>query len=113
MAHNSPHDHHVSQREYLSGARILPHRVTPNMTVAELIDTQFQAYNAARLNEAARLYVEEMLAPENDVTIGMTLAGALTPAGLGGGPVTLIEDWFVHFFISTGGNLYHDMHYAL
>src|SRR5947209_251893 len=113
MAHNSPHEHHVSQSEYLSGARILPHRVTPNMTVAELIDTQFQAYNAARLNEAARLYVEEMLAPENDVTIGMTLAGALTPAGLGGCLITLMEYGFVDFIISTGANLYHDMHYAL
>src|SRR5947207_7092074 len=113
MAHNSPHEHHDSQSEYLSGARILPHRVTPNMTVAELIDTQFQAYNAARLNEAARLYVEEMLNPERDVTIGMTMAGALTPAGLGGCIITLMEYGFVDFIISTGANLYHDMHYAL
>ena len=30
------------------------------------------------------VYVEEMLNPERDVTIGMTMAGALTPAGLGG-----------------------------
>src|SRR6266705_1086226 len=113
MAHDSPHEHHVSQSEYLSGEQILPHRVTPNMTVAELIDEQFQAYNSARLNEAARLYVEEMLAPENDVTIGMTLAGALTPAGLGGCMITLMEYGFVDFIISTGANLYHDMHYAL
>src|SRR5436305_3423532 len=113
MAHNSPHEHHVSQSEYLSGARILPHRVTPNMTVAELIDTQFQAYNSGRLNEAAHLFAEEMLAPEKDVTIGLTMAGALTPAGLGGCILTLMEYGFVDFIISTGANLYHDMHYAL
>src|SRR2546429_5239603 len=113
MAHNSPHEHHVSQREYLSGPQILPHRMRPNMTVAELIDQQFQAYNAARLNEAARLYAEEMLNPERDVTIGMTMAGALTPAGLGGCIITLMEYGFVDFIISTGANLYHDMHYAL
>lgn len=113
MTHDAAHEHHVTQGEYLSGAQILPHRVTPNMTVAELIETQFQAYNAARLNEAARLYVEEMLAPENDVTIGMTLAGALTPAGLGGCLITLMEYGFVDFIISTGANLYHDMHHAL
>src|SRR5437764_12219719 len=83
------------------------------MTVAELIDQQFQAYNAARLNEAARLYAEEMLAPANDVTIGLTMAGALTPAGLGGCILTLMEYGFVDFIISTGANLYHDMHYAL
>jgi deoxyhypusine synthase len=83
------------------------------MTVAELIDEQFQAYNAARLNEAARLYAEEMLATENDVTIGLTMAGALTPAGLGGCLITLMEYGFVDFMISTGANLYHDMHHAL
>jgi len=83
------------------------------MTVAELIDEQFQAYNAARLHEAARLYAEKMLAPEQDVTIGLTMAGALTPAGLGGCILTLMEYGFIDFIISTGANLYHDMHYAL
>jgi len=81
--------------------------------VAELIEQQFQAYNSARLNEAARLYAEEMLAPEKDVTIGLTMAGALTPAGLGGCVITLMENGFVDFIISTGANLYHDMHHAL
>jgi deoxyhypusine synthase len=106
--HNQP-----TQSDYLSGPQILPRRVHPNMTVAELIDQQYQAYNAARLNEAARLYVEQMLVPENDVTVGLTMAGALTPAGLGGCILTLMEYGFVDFIISTGANLYHDMHYAL
>src|SRR3989440_11363806 len=106
-------NHQPTQSEYLSGAQIIPRRVYPNMTVAELIDQQFQAYNSARLNEAARLYAEEMLADENDVTIGLTMAGALTPAGLGGCLITLMEKGFVVFIISTGANLYHDMHYAL
>ena len=58
------HEHHQhdaqesGQSEYLSGAQIVPTRVRPGMTVAELIDEQFQAYNGARLNEAARLYAE-------------------------------------------------------
>ena len=106
-------NHKPAQSEYLSGAQIIPRRVYPHMTVAELIDQQFQAYNSARLNEAARLYAEEMLAAENDVTIGLTMAGALTPAGLGGCLITLMENGFVDFIISTGANLYHDMHYAL
>jgi deoxyhypusine synthase len=108
-----PHHNHPTAGDYLSGPQILPHRVQPNITVAELIDTQFQAYNSARLQEAARLYAEEMLAPEKDVTIGLTMAGALTPAGLGGCILTLMEYGFVDFIISTGANLYHDMHYAL
>src|SRR5579863_9455360 len=118
-----PHNQHAAshgdegqkatQSDYLSGPQIIPRRVHPNMTVAELIDQQFQAYNAARLNEAARLYAGEMLAPDNDVTIGLTMAGALTPAGLGGCLITLMENGFIDFIISTGANLYHDMHHAL
>src|SRR5579863_9833426 len=111
--HNHADNHEPTQSEYLSGARILPHRVYPDMTVAELLDEQYQAYNAARLNEAARLYAEEMLNPEKDVTIGLTMAGALTPAGLGGCLITLMDYGFVDFIISTGANLYHDMHHAL
>ena len=108
-----PDDHQPTQSEYLSGQQIVPRRIHPNMTVAELIDQQFQAYNSARLYEAARLYTEEMLAPDKDVTIGLTMAGALTPAGLGGCILTLMEQGFVDFIISTGANLYHDMHHAL
>jgi deoxyhypusine synthase len=116
-AHNHNHDHsdhqEPTQQDYLSGPQILPHRIHPEMTVAELIDQQFQAYNAGRLNEAARLYAEEMLDPAKDVTIGLTMAGALTPAGLGGCILTLMDYGFVDFIVSTGANLYHDMHYAL
>src|SRR5438128_371050 len=109
--HNT--EHQPAHSDYLGGAEIIPWRIQPDMTVADLIDQQFQAYNAARLSEAARLYVEEMLHPANDVTIGMTLAGALTPAGLGGCILTLMEYGFVDFIVSTGANLYHDMHHAL
>src|SRR5271157_195271 len=114
MPHNTyPHDTSPTQNDYLSGPQIVPRRVNRGMTVVELIDQQFQAYNSARLYEAARLYAEEMLAPEKDVTVGLTMAGALTPAGLGGCILTLMEYGFVDFIISTGANLYHDMHHAL
>jgi deoxyhypusine synthase len=117
MTHHENHHQQAEQepgrRDYLSGAQILPRRVRPDMTVAELIDEQFQAYNAARLSEAARLYAEEMLNPEKDVTIGLTMAGALTPAGLGGCILTLMEYGFIDFIVSTGANLYHDIHHAL
>ncbi|HVB59584.1 MAG TPA: deoxyhypusine synthase [Ktedonobacteraceae bacterium] len=112
-AHHGNEGQEVTQSDYLNGPQIIPRRVHPDMTVAELIDQQFQAYNAARLSEAARLYAGEMLAPGNDVTIGLTMAGALTPAGLGGCLITLMENGFIDFIISTGANLYHDMHHAL
>ncbi len=114
MSHDSTqHDSHPTQSDFLSGPQIIPRRINPGMTIVELIDQQFQAYNSARLSEAAHLYAEEMLVPEKDVTIGLTMAGALTPAGLGGCIITLMEYGFVDFIISTGANLYHDMHYAL
>jgi deoxyhypusine synthase len=117
MPHNDtqhPHEHERDhESNYLGGTQILPRRIRPNMTVTELIDEQYQAYNAARLNEAARLYVEKMLSPAEDVTIGLTMAGALTPAGLGGCLISLMENGFIDFIISTGANLYHDMHHAL
>ena len=49
----------------------------------------------------------------NDTTIGLTVAGALTPAGLGGCVIELMERGLVDFVISTAANLYHDLHYAL
>jgi deoxyhypusine synthase len=54
-----------------------------------------------------------MLAPDQDTTIALTLAGAMTPAGLGGCIVEMMERGLVDFLISTGANLYHDLHYAL
>ena len=81
--------------------------------VRQLIDGGFQAFNAGRLSEACHIFADKMLAPENDTTIGLTVAGALTPAGLGGCVIELMERGLVDFIISTGANLYHDLHYAL
>jgi deoxyhypusine synthase len=46
--------------------------------------------------------------------VGLTLTGALTPAGLGTAAlIPLIEAGFVDWIISTGANLYHDTHFGL
>jgi deoxyhypusine synthase len=96
----------------LRGARIEPRAITGRETVAELMDSAFLAYNAGRLREAGRLFTERML-PENG-TVGMSITGALTPAGLGMSTVIpLIEAGFVDWIVSTGANLYHDAHFAL
>src|SRR5438128_11716065 len=68
-------------KRLLAGARIDPRPVTATTTVRELVDGALLAYNGARLREAAQLFVRRML--EDDVTIGVSLSGALTPAGLG------------------------------
>ena len=96
----------------LSGARIDPRPITGRETVPELIDNAFLAYNAGRMREACRLFAERMLSPRG--TVGMSLTGALTPAGLGMSTVIpLLEAGFVDWIVSTGANLYHDAHFAL
>ena len=92
--------------------RLLPESVRKDIGAADLIDTAFKAYNGGRLAEACRLYTNKMLA--EDGTIGMSLTGALTPAGLGKSClIPLIEAGFVDWIISTGANLYHDLHFGL
>src|SRR5437763_11931010 len=98
--------------KYLAGARIDPTPIAGAMTVRELVDGTFLAYNAARLREACQLFTHKMLEP--DVTVGITLTGALTPAGLGmSALIPLIEHGFVDWIISTGANLYHDTHFRI
>ena len=102
----------MSQSKFLQGKRIAPKPITKNTTVTELIESSFQAYNGARLREGAQLFADRML--ENDVTVGITLTGALTPAGLGiSALIPLIEAGFIDWIISTGANLYHDTHFGL
>jgi deoxyhypusine synthase len=97
---------------HLSGARIDPPAITGRETAADLIDRAFLAYNGARLREGARLLAERMLA--DDVTVALSLTGALTPAGLGmSAIIPLMEAGFVDWIVSTGANLYHDTHFGL
>lgn len=98
--------------KFLQGRRIDPAAITPNTTIAELVDESFLAYNGARLREACQLFALKMLEP--DVTIGMSITGALTPAGLGmSALIPLIKAGFVDWIISTGANLYHDTHFGI
>ena len=96
---------------YLKGPRIFPKSITGKERAVELINKTFLAYNAARIQEACRLYVEKMLEPK--VYVGLSLSGALTPAGLGKSAVVpLINAGFVDWIVSTGANLFHDLHFA-
>jgi deoxyhypusine synthase len=102
----------AKRSRYLSGARILPPPVGKRMPASELIERTFLAYNAGRLREGARLLSGRMLKP--DVTVGLSLTGALTPAGLGVSCIVpLLKAGFVDWVVSTGANLYHDAHFGL
>jgi deoxyhypusine synthase len=100
------------QSKLLRGRPISPAPIRRDTKLVDLIDNAFLAYNAARLREACWLFTQKMLEP--DVTVGVTLTGALTPAGLGmSSLIPLIKAGFIDWIISTGANFYHDTHFGL
>jgi deoxyhypusine synthase len=113
LPHRAPGAPGNTRQKYLSGKPIRYYRPKGSADIRHLIDEGFQAFNAGRLSEACVIFADKMLAPENNTTIGLTIAGAMTPAGLGGCVIELMERGLVDFIISTGANLYHDLHYAL
>src|SRR5581483_10975737 len=109
---NTPRMSKNASRKFAAYPRLNPLGVGRNISAADLIDQTFLAYNGGRLREAAKLLVEKML-PRNGY-IGMSLTGALTPAGLGKSClIPLMKAGFVDWIVSTGANLYHDLHYGL
>ncbi|HZE64565.1 MAG TPA: deoxyhypusine synthase [Pyrinomonadaceae bacterium] len=100
------------QSKFLAGRKIDPAPITKRTTINQLVDESFLAYNGARLREACQLFTEKMLEPE--VTVGLSITGALTPAGLGTSAlIPLIKAGFIDWIISTGANLYHDTHFGI
>jgi deoxyhypusine synthase len=96
----------------ISQTPIRPPGLTKNSSVVEIVERAFMSYNSGRLREAMGVFVKKMLQP--DCVVGMSISGALTPAGLGASCfVPLIEAGFVDWIVSTGANLYHDTHFAL
>ena len=82
MPHRQPGAPGKTQQDYLSGKPIGFYRPRGSAEIRHLIDEGFQAFNAARLSEACRIFSDKMIDPASDTTIGLTLAGAMTPAGL-------------------------------
>jgi len=102
--------HHTHKHDYLSGKRIQPNPVSKESNVASGIDNM-DAYNGGRLRAACQL-MRDKYSPE-DVTIGLSIAGALIPAGLGASTIIpLMNHGFVDWLVSTGANMYHDLHFA-
>jgi len=113
LPHRAPGSPGHSRQHFLSGRPIRYYRPTGSADIRRLIDEGFQAFNAGRLSEACRIFADKMLEPADNTTIGLTIAGAMTPAGLGGCVIEMMDRGLVDFVISTGANLYHDLHYAL
>jgi deoxyhypusine synthase len=99
------------KNKYLCGKRILPSPITRKTDIVRLIDN-LDAYNGGRLRAACQLLRNKY--SQKDVTVGLSLAGALTPAGLGPSAVIpLMNHGFVDWLTATGANMYHDLHFAL
>src|SRR5256885_16757763 len=95
----------MTQNEFLRGQRINPKPVTGKETVADLVDNAFLAYNAGRLGEGCRLFAERML--EDDVTVGMSLTGAMTPAGVGLSTILpLLQSGVIELIVLIGAAVY-------
>ena len=95
--------------DYLSGPSIEPLKLSGQEQVADMIDNVFarSGFNGRRLAEASVLFSRMI---NENATIALTLAGAMTPIGMSGPIIDLIKNGFVDFIISTGANLYHDLH---
>ena len=112
---HGPHEHNSQDRSshaaLLDAPAIEPLRLVGNENVADLIDHCFShsGFNGRKLAEGAKLYARML---EADATVALTVAGAMTPIGIGGVITSLIERGFVDFIIATGANLYHDLHLA-
>jgi deoxyhypusine synthase len=99
-------------RKFAAYPRLNPFGIDSEISAADLIDQAFLAYNGGRLREAAHLLTRKML--PDDGYVGLSLTGALTPAGLGKSClIPLMKAGFVDWIVSTGANLYHDLHFGL
>ncbi len=96
----------------LRGKKILPKKIDTKTSIVDLVDHTFMSYNAGRLREGCQLFVDRML--NEDVTVGISLTGALTPAGIGMSClIPLMHAGFIDWMVSTGANLYHDTHFGI
>lgn len=90
---------------------VVPLSISQGCTLSEFVEkmggTSFQARNLARAVEVW----SEML--EADATIFLGLAGAMVPAGMRQVIAYLIENRLIDCLVSTGANLFHDLHETL
>jgi len=100
----------VAKKRFLKRP-VKPVEITPGAEVSELLDrmadTAFQGKNLAVVVDAW----EQML--RDNVTIFFGLAGAMIPAGMRRVIVYLIKNRLIDCLVSTGANLFHDIHETL
>jgi len=92
--------------------KIEPDGIKKGISVQNLIDQCFTSFNARGLRHACQVYTERIL--KEKATVGLSLSGALVPAGLGRSClIPLMKGGYIDWMISTGANMYHDLHTCL
>ena len=98
-------------RHFKNLRRVQPVDVRMDSTVSDLLRDMGQtAFQGKNLSLAVQIWGEML---KQDVTILLGLAGALIPAGMRHLLVYLIENRMIDCLVSTGANLFHDLHETL
>src|SRR5689334_24613088 len=87
---------------------IEPFTIAPGRTVEDVISRMERiSFQGRNLATAHRIWLKML---QDDVTIFMGMAGALSAGGLRMIVAHLIANRYVDCLVSTGANLYHDLH---
>jgi deoxyhypusine synthase len=85
-----------------------PIEVSPGISCSDLLEgLEGCSFQGRRLAQAARIWTRAL---GEDVTVWMGLSGAMVPAGMRKVIVSLMENRYIDILVSTGANLYHDLH---
>jgi len=102
----------IWKSEKIHTKRIPPMAVRPGRGIKGLVELYSSSgcFQAGRLATGCKIY--QRMINEN-AGIALTLAGAMTPTGMGGIVAQMIEHGAIDWIIATGANVFHDLHYAL
>jgi deoxyhypusine synthase len=101
----------VIQKQDLLSTPVEPFDPTSVSSFSDLLERMSRtAFQGRQLGEAFRVW-KKMLA--SDCIILMGLAGAMVPAGMRRLVVEMIRNRLIDCLVSTGANLFHDMHESL
>jgi deoxyhypusine synthase len=98
----------MSERSRFLRVPVEPFRVDPDATADELLSRMERISFQGRTLATARRIWERMLGDECTIFLGA--AGALSAGGLRLILAHLVEHRYVDCLVSTGANLYHDLH---
>ena len=91
---------------------VQPFVIDPKSSISSILHRMGKiSFQGRNLSTACQIW-EQML-QDNDTTILLGLAGAMVPAGMRNILVYLIEHRLIDCLVSTGANLFHDIHETL